>query len=397
VSQSGIRERVRALPLGVIGALALVILTERFVSRYDLEFSDVTALNWSFANRASKRVAPQTDVLCFGTSLVKFGVLPRSIENATGRSAYNLAACNAHMPTSYFLFKRALDSGARPRAVLVDCQDAPMLADHRNEQAEALRVNLRNWPELLTARKCVELAWTARDPNFLTTMLFSRMVPSYKSRFEIRKSVLGAIGGEYLTASGTTVVYLRNWNANRGANVMPRTLTAPPDDKPLPSAAKPAPDHFADGRWVHNQLTEIYARKFVELAAVHDIPVFWLIPPIPPRSVVVRRAEGLDRYFDDLARSAQAIYPRVTVIDGSRSNYAPDTFCDVAHLNAKGSIAFSESVGEVLSQALAQPDRQPRWITLPAYTPRDRPIDPGIEDVDGSRLAVKEGRVGKKQ
>ena len=256
-------------------------------------------------------------------------------------------------------------------------------------------MNIRNWPELLRYRVSVELAWIARDPSFLTTMFLSRMLPSYKSRFEIRKSVLGAIGGEYLAASGTTVVYLRNWNANLGANLMPRTLIAPPDNKPLPDSSRPVPDHFADGRWDHNRLTELYARKFVELAARHDIPVFWLIPPIPPHSVAVRRAEGLDRYFDDLARAAQAIYPRVTVIDGSRSNYAPDTFCDVAHLNAKGSIAFSERVGKILAQALAKPDRQPRWIALPAYTPSDRPVDPRLEDVDGSRIAVKEGRTGK--
>ena len=138
MSRSTIRERSRAFPLGVLGALALVLATERVVARYNLEFSEVTALNWSFANRASKSLATKADVLCFGTSLVKFGVLPRSIESATGRSAYNLAACNAHMPTSYFLLKRALDAGARPSAVLVDCQDGPVFADNRDKQPEGL-------------------------------------------------------------------------------------------------------------------------------------------------------------------------------------------------------------------------------------------------------------------
>ena len=107
MSRPSFRERVRQLPLGLIGALALIIFTERAISRANLEFSDITATNWWFSKRTTKSIAPKTDILCFGTSLVKFGVLPRTIERATGLSAYNLAVCSGHMPTSYYLFKRA--------------------------------------------------------------------------------------------------------------------------------------------------------------------------------------------------------------------------------------------------------------------------------------------------
>jgi hypothetical protein len=397
VSRTNLRERVRALPLGLIGALALVIITERAISRDDLEFTETTPTNWAFSKRASKSIAPRTDILFFGTSLIKFGVLPKAVESATGLSAYNLAANSGHMPTSYFLFKRALDAGARPKAVVVDCEDAPVWEEVRDQQAEALRVNLRNWPELLDLRECLDLSWNARDADFLTTMLVSRVLPSFKARFDIRKSILGAFKGHYLAASGRTMVYLRNWNVNLGAYVMPPTFTLKSIRDLFPLPPEDAGDPFAEGKWSRNRLTERYTRRFLELAAAHDIPVFWLLPPIPPREVIARRAIGLDRYFDDLARSAQQIYPNVTVIDGTRSNYTPDTFYDDAHLNSKGSVAFSESLAFVLAQSLATRGRRPRWIWLPDYAPSDRPTNLRFEDMDGSRLAVKEGRTGARR
>ena len=86
-------------------------------------------------------------------------------------------------------------------------------------------MNLRNWPELLDLGECLDLAWTARDATFLTTMLVSHALPSYKARFDIRSSILTALDGHYMAASTTALVYLRNWNVNLGANVMPGVIT----------------------------------------------------------------------------------------------------------------------------------------------------------------------------
>ena len=55
-----------------------------------------------------------------GDSLAKLGVAPSLVEARSGRSVYNLAVCAGQAPSSYFLLRRVLDSGARPTAILVD-------------------------------------------------------------------------------------------------------------------------------------------------------------------------------------------------------------------------------------------------------------------------------------
>ena len=65
-------------------------------------FSDPVAANWEFCQRAVLREAPKAEILCLGSSLLKFGALPVVIEKATGRRAYNLALSNGRLPATYF-------------------------------------------------------------------------------------------------------------------------------------------------------------------------------------------------------------------------------------------------------------------------------------------------------
>ena len=394
MSRSKTRGPGRGLPWGLVGMLAIVAVVERAVDRHGLDFAEVTAVNWGYSKRATHAEAPRTDILCLGTSLVKFGVLPRALEDATGRSAYNLAVCNGHMPSSYFLLKRALDAGARPAAIVIDCQDGPVTAEHRHEQAEALRVNLRNWPELLNPGECLDLAWTAGDASFFGATSVAKVLPSYKARFEVRNVVKAAFEGGNASQRDVIIPFLRNWNANLGTNVMPSTVTVPENSAPIPPGFVAVADHFADGRWSRNTLTARYTHRLLALAEARDIPVFWLLPPVTPPAFHSRHIDGYDSYFDGLAREAQAIYPNVTVIDGSRSGYPPDAFCDKAHLNAKGTVVFSQGVASVVARALTDPRAGSSWVTLPGFAEAERRTASWFEDINASRLAVKEGRGG---
>ena len=219
-------------------------------------------------------------ILCFGTSLLKFGFVPTIVEQKTGHPSYNHAVMSGHTPSSYYLLKRSIESGAKPAAILLDCQDGPVATADVNRQAEAIRVNMRSWPEILTWREGLDFAREAGDAKFFADLMVSWLVPTSKLRHEIRAGILAALrGGDTGTASFVAACY-RNWRRNRGACLMPLgDPAAAPPAVPL-SEVRAVPPLPRD-RYVRNRLSDTYADRFLSLAARHSIPVFWLLPPVP--------------------------------------------------------------------------------------------------------------------
>src|SRR5947209_3764488 len=107
-------DRTPMLPIGFLGMVVAVAACERFTARHELEFMRQDNWEWRLSARAASEYVKTADVLCFGSSLVKLGLAPKVIERATGGSVYNLGMCACPAPASYFLFRRALESGARP-------------------------------------------------------------------------------------------------------------------------------------------------------------------------------------------------------------------------------------------------------------------------------------------
>jgi hypothetical protein len=381
-----ITRAMRRAPSGLLGMLVLVTFTDRFVARHDVDFSNATAANWRYSEREARRQTDPGLILCFGSSLVKYGVLPRLIEEATRRQAFNLAVCNGHMPSSYYLLKRSLDSGARPAALVVDCQDGPVARVEADRQAEALRVNLRQWPELLSWREGIDLAWTARDANFFADWALSRLLPSYKARFEIRSSVVATLRGASGSSRFDVMAVRRNWALNEGAQVMPRG-TVPPADLPSTEpfdAARAAESLRASCK--RNELTELYIDRFLSLAASHNLPVFWVLPPLAPAHQADRDRAGMSHYFSQQAESARAKYVNVTVVDARRSGYASSVFWDKVHLDRQGACAFTIELAGVIDRVLTVPGCDERWVSLPRY--REAKLGFAIEDVMQSRATV---------
>src|SRR4029077_15768237 len=72
------------------------------------------------AARAARREATRCEILFLGDSLLEFGAVPRVLEKCLGRSTFNLAVAGVPPPGALFLLRRALHSGARPAAIVVD-------------------------------------------------------------------------------------------------------------------------------------------------------------------------------------------------------------------------------------------------------------------------------------
>lgn len=360
-------------PAGLLGMLLLVGMIERQFGRNELHFALAESENWKFSERQARKQTAPGSILCFGSSLVKDGLLPRAIEAKTGRKSYNLAAMRAHMPTSYYLLKRSLEAGARPSAVLVDCQDGPVPITDAAKQAEAIRVNLRNWPGLLTATEAIDLAWQTRDPNLLAELAVDRLVPSAKMRHEIRSTIQACLKNDHASSIEFIAALHRNWTANLGTHVMP------PGDVRSEEVASVSPAPLPRDQYLPNALSETYTRRFLELAAAHQIRVFWLLPPVSSRLQRERDESGYSAYFTSRAAWIQREFPWVNVIDSRRSGYPSHLFVDGAHLNRHGAYDYSAAVAAIVDQAMKRPG-DARWIAAPRYHSAE-PEQIAVEDI----------------
>src|SRR4051812_10632731 len=100
-------------PRGLLGMLLLVSAVEVHFATQSLRDTSDQALSWKETAHHAVSEAKGPEILCFGDSLVKFGVLPKVVSSSTARTAYNLALLNGPPSASYFLLRRSLAAGAR--------------------------------------------------------------------------------------------------------------------------------------------------------------------------------------------------------------------------------------------------------------------------------------------
>jgi hypothetical protein len=134
--------------------IVLVMLAERFVVRHAFDFLSPDDHAYSRSAKFAAKNSRNYDILCFGESLTKLGVVPRVIRERTGRQAYNLALSGSPPMASYFLLRRVLESGAKPRAVIVDF--SPILLRTGPRQA------LQRWASMVSTAE----AWEAVTRTF---------------------------------------------------------------------------------------------------------------------------------------------------------------------------------------------------------------------------------------
>jgi hypothetical protein len=362
--------RIRCIPFGLTGAVAVVLLVESWVFRHALDFTTVGIAQYGWARRAAD-APPKCEVLCLGDSLVKRGVIPRVLERRLGGSALNLACEGSIAPLTFAVLKRALDRGDRPSAVIVDFKSTQLQTDPRLFE--------RAFAEVLTPGDALELAWVARDGSFFARQMALRLLPSVRGRDELRRWVLRSLQGDNLTHSPSNAVGLRNWRVNRGAELHARN----------PRVESVAEHHDeavykAMGRWYCDPVNAVYLHRFLKLAAERGIPVYWVLPPINPRVQALRDRLGHDDGFDRMIRKALSRFPNLTVVDGRASGYPARYFVDGSHLDADGAFLYSDDLAGILASLRGQ-DR-PRWVTMTPF--RARPVPIPLEDLERSRSIV---------
>ena len=361
------------MPWRFLGMVVIVVGVEVCVARHD-GFTTLADAEHRFAYQAAGN-ARDYEVLCFGDSQAKDDVLPPVVEARLGKRTLNLAIPGSPAPSAYFLLRRALESGARPSALLVDYHAWVLQVDPRD------RVSM--YAELGDWRDCLELAWTARDASFLGSLAVSRLLPSFKTRGAIRANLLAAFRGESSEPKRRLVEQARrNWLANGGAHVIPRN----PDVvniKEFWDESASNPEH-----WGCNSTNVVYVKKWLKLAQAHEIPVFFLVPPRHPRVQANRERLGLDELYTRFVRYVTARHSNVTVVDARRSSYDPSVFIDSSHLDRQGASDFSDDVAAVVANRLGSGTKAgPSWVDLPRHRTRQEPA--AIEDLTQSEVALR--------
>jgi hypothetical protein len=358
-------------PWGFCCAIVWIVLIERLIAAHDMELATHTVWDWRQAGKAAVSQGAAAEIVCFGDSQMK-EVVPQIVERGTGRSTYNLALLGGQAPASYILLRRALEAGARPRAVLVEFMPALL--------TKGASYNTRQWPELLTPFECIEVAWTSRDATFFAATMLGRALPSYRGRFEVRDAIAAALGGEDKSTRELNRACRRQWALNRGAQILSNEWANRQD----PSAWYQA--NCTTG-WTLEPLNAKYVRKLLDLADDRNIPVFWLLPPIHPEAQDRCDRGGYDAAVERFVGKALARYPNLVVLDARRSGYGPAIFTDIVHLNRKGSCALSEAVASAIASRLNSKIDAARWVALPMY--HESPTSVPIEDLGESLTIAK--------
>ena len=364
-----VREAPRArFPAGLIGMLALVYAAESFVTRHKLDALDLNDWEYHVAHASAARRARGCDVLCFGDSIMKMGVLPKSIEARSGLRAYNLAIRASQAPATYYVFRRALNRGARPSAVVVDYN--PTLL------ARPPQINDYRWTYLLSPIDALELGLRTRDADFLASLLVQGSLPSLRARRNLRPWILESVAGRYWTKRYETPIYLRHWVENQGAMIELGNPATPWNDKQHQRT-------FYTPDWAPDRVNADYLRAFMTLAESHGVTVYWLIPPTVPGLQAAKSSAGFDAKYVAFAQTLQARFANLIVIDGRHANYDPKHFSDPDHLGVEAATALSEDLGDTIRRLRREipPDR---WVELPRY--RRRGNAPLIEDV---KMAIR--------
>ena len=333
--------------------LALVVVVEAGIEALRPDLVSPWAEDWRVSARAAESTARGADVLCFGDSLVKYGVLPKVIEARTGLRAHNLATSGGTIPSAFFLLRRALDAGARPRAVVVDFA---ALMDRAHGPPR-----LMNYPDLATVRDCFDLAWASHDPGFFGPAAASKALPSYHFRFEIRSRLRAALDGRGVSERASVVSHSMVWARESGAQPSEPGRNKHPQEDSLIDGISPR-------AWACQPLDRAYLERFLDLAESRRITVYWLLPPLSP-GVHARRAErGSDALYDQFAREILAGHPKAVVLDARASGYDDSVHIDHLHLDRRGASVLSADVASVVLEGLAarSPGR-PGWVDLPSF------------------------------
>jgi hypothetical protein len=356
------------MPWGFVGAILLIAAAERAIAPLELQISRTENVDLRMSRMAAsgKKQAVPADVLCLGSSMIEEGILPRVIEERAGLKAYNLAHYGGNVPNSYYSLRRALASGARPSAVVLDLH--PALITH------GIGHDLQIWADSIDPRDHFDFAWTLGNSNLFAILTLADTLPSVRYRHQIGTWVRASLRNEGFSLWLENLAHIRNRNRNRGAFISGKNPNyhgeiSQPYRSMLLTTKRPC-----------DPLMRLYIHKLLNLAQEHGVRVYVVIPPLSPALQQERKANGFDDVYTRTLSSFME-HPNLVVLDARDSGFETTMFRDASHLDFEGANAFTTQVADFLSLpervAAATGAPEARWVALPPYhaTPIAVPVE----------------------
>ncbi len=345
---------LRAWPIGLLGAVAIVLLAEAYVTRRRDELCSIYSVEWRQNARSIRRNAAGSAVLCFGTSLSRMGVAPRVIEERTGMPAYNFAASGAQPFLCYTALRDALARG-RGRGRSSSTSPGP-------PSASPMSSTRRAWSRAGRSPSSSSGPCAARDASLFGRMMTAWALPSYHARPEIRANIGAALRGEEPERNAARFLYARNAEANRGACHL--------GSVGYDGKVDPANPVMFPKDWTCTAASLAYIEKFLATADSRGIPVFWVLPPMVPEAGLYWASSGTRARYMAMAESFAARHPGVTLVDATTARYPTEAFNDPVHLNRDGAVVFSADLSDVIrSRAAREGGTVAARVGLPDYRP----------------------------
>jgi hypothetical protein len=380
------RGRPGRWPAGLLGALGLILILDGIVAKMliGLHYPSRLTSSWEAAFRAVTEPEAHSEILCFGDSLIKLGILPRILQVRLGQSAYNLAVLGGQPPTSHYLLRRVLDRGPPPRALVVNFSPVLLGLDPQ--------VNLEWWAGLMRGRERIELALRSREPRLAISLILHGAIASLSGREAFRAALgFGPIESPSIDehpARGEVRALLRNWTVNRGAQVAPRSFV------PIPGSL-PRPYDGPGWSWQPHSVHADFVERFLAMAGDRQIPVYWIIPPAEAAWLERNRRVGSVDAYRSYVLGLVSRFPLLKVLDLQQARWDRALFRDPIHVNRDGAVRLTLAVADALARSQRAGDVGRRWITLDgARAEAPRLYQHLLEDLDQSRLAVSQGENG---
>lgn len=361
----------RRLPAGMLAMLGVVVLVEALIALNQEQWQSLDFATFQFTRRAIDTGKANTDLLVLGDSVLKLGLQPKVLQERLGLTSYNLAHSGGQAPDTYFALRQALARGARPKAILIDCN--PFLLQC------APFTRARETAELRTLYDCLELGWLGWDGGHLGTQLMAKLLPSYRYRETIGGEICAKWMGRPRLQADLPPRFWRNWGVNQGAELAVPNPSATRVAGALDETASLLPIFYP------HPLNSAFIKRTLKLATSRGIDVYWLIPPINPQVQARREQTRGDNDYETYIRVFQTLFPTLKIIDGRHANYDPALFIDVTHLDCRGSYVYSMAVADVLERGIGPT----RWAEIAQYRQLDK--IPPLEDLEKSQLALGAG------
>ena len=333
--------RVFAAMLIALGVCALLDLSCRWL----LPASDVVVRNHSA--REFLRAEPVPDIQIFGESVMMQSLMA----DALGYDA-NVTVRNDSIPSSgpsdtYFLIREEFAGGRLPRAIVyshmprsfadpatallagtfAEWSELPAVYAAASRPTDALYGTLARLSYLLMHRNQFQDLIRKGDTRFFT-------IPDVEYRYAPREADRAV--NRYLSdpsAYETSIETYDGYLANKDR--FPFTVSDEADQ---------------------------YFRRTLKLAKEHNIPVFWLSPPVAESMSKVQAESG---YYDDVAEYLAPFEQagELTVLQLRPEVYANHLFTDRVHPKAEAAIQFSCSMrryAPVIATAIGEPTNRIR-------------------------------------